>query len=202
MAEKKPFFHFLSDISKIHHRAAFTDVAKHTTPKQSQFLKLAGDRFSCRSFKKTPISEEELASVLEAGRLAPTAQNRQPVHIWVIKSPEGLEKLKQITPYSYGAPLAILVGCKPEEAWVRKYDGKNGAEIDAAIVATHIMLEAAALHLGSVWVGSFDPVKLAELYPETAGWVPVAILPIGHPASGPGENHGKRKDWWTIISNL
>ncbi|MBO4475163.1 MAG: nitroreductase family protein [Bacteroidales bacterium] len=202
MSEKKPFFHFLSDISKIHHRAAFTDVAKHTNPKQSQFLKLAQERYSCRAFKSTPITEEELASVLEAGRLAPTAKNQQPVHLWVIKSPEGLEKLKQITPYSYDAPIAILVGCKPEEAWVRKYDGKNGAEIDAAIVATHIMLEAAALNLGSVWVGSFDPAKLKELYPETAGWEPVAILPIGYPATGPGPNHGKRKDWWTIVSNL
>jgi len=202
MSEKKPFFHFLSDISKIHNRAAFTDVAKVTTPKQSPFLKLCKERYSCRSFKPTPITDEELASVLEAGRLAPTAMNKQPIHIWVIKSPEGLEKLKQATNSSYNAPMAILVGCKPEEAWVRKYDGKNGAEVDAAIVGTHIMMEAAALHLGTVWVGSFDPAKIAELYPETEGWVPVVILPIGYPAAGPGENHGKRKDWWTIMSNL
>lgn len=202
MSEKKPFFHFLSDISKVYQRAAFKDVDKYTTPKQSPFLKLAQQRYSCRSFKSTPIKEEELASILEAGRLAPTAKNQQPIHMWVIKTPEGLEKLKKITPYSYDAPLAIMVTCKPEEAWVRKYDGKNGAEIDAAIVGTHIMMEAAALGLGSVWVGSFDPAKVTELYPETEGWVPVVIFPIGYPAGEPSENHGKRKDWQVLVSDL
>ncbi len=202
MSEKKKPFGWLSDISKIHHRAAFTDVAKHTTPKQSPFLRLAAARYSCRAFKSTPLTEEELASVLEAGRLAPTATNRQPVHMWVVKTPESLAKLKEVTKFTFDAPLVIIVSCKPEDAWVRSYDGKNGAEIDAAIVGTHIMMEAAALHLGTTWVGSFDPAKLAELFPQTAGWVPVAMFPIGHPAAPPSANHSKRKPWEELVSDL
>lgn len=202
MSEKKPILHWLSDISRIHHRAAFTDVAKHTTPRQSAFLKLCSERYSCRSFKEGRFMEDELASILEAGRLAPTACNKQPVHIWVVKTAEALAKLKEATKYTFNAPAVLIVGYKPEEAWVRACDGKNGGEVDAAIVATHIMLEAAAIGLGTTWVGSFNPAKIAELFPQTQGWVPVVLLPVGYPAAGPSENHAKRKDWTEIVSDL
>ncbi|MBO6168570.1 MAG: nitroreductase family protein [Bacteroidales bacterium] len=202
MSRKKSLLHRLSDISKIHHRAAFTDVEKHTAPQKSDFLRLASERYSCRAFTEAPVSDKHLSSILEAARLAPTAQDRQPVHIWVFKSAEALERIKQVTRYSYDAPLVILVGCYPAKAWVRAADGKNGAEVDAAIVGTHIMMETAALGLGSTWVGSFDPAKLAELFPETAGCVPVALFPIGHPKAKPSENHSKRKSIEELVSEI
>lgn len=202
MSEKKSFFHKLSDITNIHHRAAFTDVAKHTAPKQSAFLRLAAARYSCRSFAPGSISEAELSSLVEAARLAPTAVNKQPVHVWVFKTPEALAKLKDVTRYTFDAPVVLLVSCKPEDAWVRSCDGKNGAEIDAAIVGTHIMMEAASLGLGTTWVGSFDPAKLAELFPQTADWVPVAMFPIGHPAGKPSERHAERKTYEELVTEL
>ena len=202
MTKKKTIFSRLSDVSNIHHRAAFSDVLKHTAPKQSPFLKLAAARYSCRSFTSEPVSDAELASILEAARLAPTACNKQPVHLWVLTDPQHLAKLQDVTRYTFGAPLVIIVGCNPEDAWVRSCDGKNGAEVDAAIVGTHIMMEAASLNLGTTWVGSFDPAKLKELFPETAGWVPVAIFPIGHPAGDASENHSKRKSLEELVSEL
>ena len=86
-----------------------------------------------------------------------------------------------------------MVGCNPEEAWVRQCDGKNGGDVDAAIVGTHIMLEATALGLGSVWVGSFDPSKIREVFPETTGYEIVALFPVGTPDEEESPNHGKRK---------
>ena len=97
---------------------------------KNSFLKLAAERYSCRGFQSKPVSDEDIAAILEAARLAPTAVNRQPVHIWVMKSPEARAKLKEATPYTFDAPVVFLVGCKKDEAWVRKYDGHNGAEID------------------------------------------------------------------------
>lgn len=47
-----------------------------------------------------------------------------------------------VTRSNYGAPLILVLGCHPADAWVRRYDGKNGAEADAAIVATYLMLAA------------------------------------------------------------
>ena len=48
------------------------------------FLKLCADRYSVRSFSDTPIPDDVLNQILEAGRLAPTAMNLQPQRIFVI----------------------------------------------------------------------------------------------------------------------
>ena len=158
----------------------------------TSFITLAKERYSCRKYTSEPLTEQEIEQILEAARIAPTAANKQPVHVWVVRSAEALAKIDNATQYRYGAPVVFMVGCKKDAAWVRKYDGKNGAEVDAAIVGTHIMLEASALGLGNVWVGSFDPAKLASAFPETAGYEIVCLFPVGHPDAAPGPNHDKR----------
>lgn len=194
------FFKKLSDLTHIHNRAAFTDVPKRAGMTESAFKTLVKERFSCRAFKSTPLTQAQIDNILEAARLAPTAANKQPVHVWVAKSPEALEKLKGATDYTYGAPVVFMVGAKPEAAWVRKYDGKNGAEVDAAIVGTHIMLEASALGLGNVWVGSFDPAKIKADFPETAGYEVVALFPVGHADIQTSANHEKRQSSEEFVS--
>ena len=144
----------------------------------------------------------QIKHILEAARLAPTAANKQPVHVWVVKSPEALEKLKGATDYTYGAPVVFMVGAKPEAAWVRKYDGKNGAEIDAAIVGTHIMLEASALGLGNVWVGSFDPAKIKADFPQTDGYEVVCLFPVGYADTETSANHDKRQEMEAFASEI
>jgi nitroreductase len=196
------FLKKLSDISNIHRRAAFSDLPERLPAKESAFQALAKERYSCRKFKDTPLTDVQINHILETARLAPTAANKQPVHVWVVKSPEGLEKLKGATDYTYGAPVVFMVGAKPEAAWVRKYDGKNGAEIDAAIVGTHIMLEASALGLGNVWVGSFDPAKIKADFPETAGYEVVCMFPVGHAAVDTSTNHDKRQEMKEFASEI
>jgi len=166
------------------------------------FLSLAAERYSCRAFTPEPVAEEDILRILEAARLAPTAVNRQPVHIWVVQDKARLEKMKEATAYTFDAPVVFVVGCRPEEAWVRKYDGKNGAEVDAAIVGTHLMLEVADLGLGSTWVGSFDPTKLKEVLPQTGEWVPIALFPVGHIAGQPSPRHAERKPLDALVTRL
>lgn len=190
MASK--FLQKLEDLTHIYHRAAFTDEKRRKLVTETHFMSLVQERYSCRAFKSAPLSQEKIDQILEAARLAPTAANRQPVHVWVVKSPEGLAKLKGATDYTYGAPVVFMVGAKAEDAWVRKYDGKNGAEVDAAIVGTHIMLEASALGLGNVWVGSFDPAVIKADFPETEGYEVICLFPVGLPDAQPGPNHEKR----------
>ena len=166
------------------------------------FLSLAKERYSCRAFTNEPIPEEDIQLVLEAARMAPTAVNRQPVHVWVVQSPERIEAMKEATRYTFDAPVIFVVGCRPEDAWVRAVDGKNGAEVDAAIVGTHIMLQIADLGYGSTWVGSFDPVKLKEALPELKGWLPMALFPAGHPAGTPSPKHAERKSLEEFTTRL
>ena len=166
------------------------------------FLTLAAERYSCRAFTQELVADEDIQHILEAARLAPTAVNRQPVHIWVVQAREYRDKLKETSAYTYDAPVIFIVGCRPEDAWVRKYDGKNGAEIDAAIVGTHIMMEAADLGLGCTWVGSFDPVKLKDVLPQIGEWVPVAMFPVGHILGEPSARHGERKAIEDLVTKL
>ncbi len=199
---KKSFIERISDITRIHRRAAFADVPDRIAAKETPFETLARERYSCRAFKDTPLTDAQVEQILEAARLAPTAANKQPVHVWAVRSPEGLEKLKGATAYTFGAPAVFMVGARPDAAWVRKYDGKNGADVDAAIVGTHIMLEASALGLGNVWVGSFDPAKIKADFPATDGYEVVCLFPVGVPAAGAGPKHAERLSMEEFASEL
>lgn len=199
---KNRFLKKINDITHLHKRAAFSDLPDRLPDKESVFLGLAKERYSCRGFKDTPLTPIQINHILEAARIAPSAANKQPTHVWVVKSEAGLNKLKGATDYTYGAPAVFMVGAKADAAWVRKYDGKNGAEIDAAIVGTHIMLEASALGLGNVWVGSFDPAKIKADFPETQGYEVVALFPVGVPAADPAPKHAERQSLEEFASEL
>jgi len=202
---KKRLLERLSDISKVHHRAAFVDVEHHIKKHRGSdvFLQLASKRYSCRGFSHRAVSASKIQIILEAGRLAPSAKNLQPVHVWVVSSDEALAKLRTVHP-CYDAPVVFLVGYNPSQAWVRALDGKGSGEVDAAIVGTHMMLAAADVDLDSVWIGSFDPARLKELFPETAGYEIALLLPVGHAASGTvaSERHGQRQELTGFATEL
>ncbi len=151
-------------------------------------------RYSCRAFAAQAVEQEKAVRIIEAGRIAPTAVNKQPVHVWAVSDSDTLEAIKGVTRSNYGAPLLLVVGCRPADAWVRRYDGKNGAEVDASIVATYLMLAAENEGLSTLWVGSFDPALLKEILPGTDGYDLVAIINVGYPSpdSTPSALHGSR----------
>lgn len=74
-----------------------------------EFLDLVKNRYSCRKFCDKNVEEEKLLQILEAGRLAPTAMNHQPLKIFVVKSAQSLEKLRGITRMAYNAPVVLMV---------------------------------------------------------------------------------------------
>lgn len=161
-----------------------------------KFIELAAKRYSVRSFDTKKISQEDLNLILKAGQLAPTAANRQPQRILVLESEDALAKLQTCTIYHFNAPLALLICADKNEAWERSYDGKVHTDIDGSIIATHMMLQAAELGLGSTWVGHFDPAAIREAFNIPTNLEPVCLLPIGYPSSEakPNPNHEKRKD--------
>ena len=161
-------------------------------------------RYSCRAFSPKPVEQDKLDRILEAGRIAPTAVNKQPVHVWAVSSPETLEAIKGVTRSNYGAPLLLVVGCRPADAWVRRYDGKNGGEVDASIVATYLMLAAENEGLATLWVGSFDPALLKGILPGTDDYELVAIINVGYPSTErlPSEMHRSRISMEEFVTKL
>ncbi|MDE5896273.1 MAG: nitroreductase family protein [Clostridia bacterium] len=146
------------------------------------FLKLAEDRYSVRKFLDRPVESEKLELILQAGLVAPTACNKQPFRILAITQKEGLEKLQRCTRSHFNAPAALLVCSHGEECWKRTYDGRPSGEIDASIVTTHMMLEAASLGIGSCWVMHFRPQAVREEFSVPDALDPVALLVMGYPA--------------------
>ena len=159
------------------------------------FEALSAARYSLRKFSGQPVEPEKLALILEAGRNAPTAHNNQPQRIFVLQSPEALEKADACMGSHFHPPVIIAVAYDPEVSWKRETDGKDHGEIDAAIAATQMMLQAADLGLGTTYVGMFEPEKLLAAFPEMAGTCPIALLPLGYPAEGahPARLHGDRR---------
>lgn len=170
----------------------------------TDFLELALRRYTCRKYSPQPVEQDLLDKLLEAGRIAPSAKNCQPWHIWVLRSEEALAKVRKLTASTYGAPLVLAIGFDAAQGWVRASDGKNKAEMDSIIQATHIMLEAEDLGLGCTWIGSYEPTELYAAFPEMAGYDVQVLLAIGHraPDAHPGPWHPLRKSVGEIVSEL
>lgn len=145
------------------------------------FLELARNRYSVRSYSEQKVEREKLRLILEAGRLAPTAANYQPVRLIVVRKEEGIAKIQKAANI-YGTSLAIIVCADDEKAWERPYDKKRSGEIDASIVTDHMMLEAAQLGLGSVWIGCFKPDIIKKEFRIPENLEPVSILAVGYEA--------------------
>ena len=143
-------------------------------------LHLMKNRRSVRAYLPQPVEAEHLNHILAAARSAPTACNRQPLRLIVIQSAEGLQKAGKAAQL-YGAPLAILVCADRDRAWKRPFDDMTAAHIDASIATDHMMLSAAELGLGSVWICFFKPDVIREEFALPENLEPVNLLAIGHP---------------------
>ena len=106
-----------------------------------EFLELARNRYSERSFDSKKLDEKELYKILEAGRIAPTACNYQPQRFYVLKSEEALKKAASLT-YTYNAPVVLLVCYVKSEAWHNPRDGFCSGDMDASIAASSMMFES------------------------------------------------------------
>ncbi len=147
-----------------------------------KFLEMAKARYSVRRYSRQEVEPDKLEMIFEAGRLAPTACNYQPYKVLVLKTPSGIEKLRKGNPYMYEAPVALVICVNHDAVWKRLSDGKDYGDVDATIVTDHMMLAAADLGLGSIWMGAFNPENLRSEFNIPENYEPVNVLLIGYPA--------------------
>jgi len=146
------------------------------------FLDLAKERYSCRKFSNKQVEQEKIDKIIEAAMAAPTAANLQPFKIWLLNRKDLIDKMSKATPFTFSVSTMLVIGANKSRAYNRNFDGKNFAEIDASIVATHVMMEIQDLGLATTWIGHFDPVMLNSEFPEMEKYEVVAIFPIGYAA--------------------
>lgn len=159
------------------------------------FLELAKTRYSVRSFRPDPVPEELIDKVLEAAYAAPTACNNQAFRILTVTSPEGMARFRACTACHFGAPMGFIICADRNAQWVRPFDGEGSGVVDASIVTTHMMLEAASLGLGTTWVMYFNPEAVKTEFTLPDGLEPVALLPMGYPSANaaPSERHSQSR---------
>ncbi|MDD5014417.1 MAG: nitroreductase family protein [Atribacterota bacterium] len=139
-------------------------------------------RQSVRSYQDKEIPEEILQEILEAGRLAPSASNRQGWKFIVVKD-EDLRK--RLVPASknqkfIGEAPVVIVGCATNPDYVMAC-GEYSYSIDLAIALDHMSLQAAALGLGTCWIGAFYQDQVKEILGVPEDVRIVSLTPLGYP---------------------
>jgi nitroreductase len=148
-------------------------------------LKAIETRRSVRKYKPAPIPDGDLKKILEAGRLAPSAGNKQPWGFVVVRDAEGKKKLAeaargQMWTADAGAYLAIYGDASnspgPYGKWVER---------DPMIAIESMILAAWSLGYGTCWIGAFEEDKVKALLGIPEDKKVINLLPIGVPAETP-----------------
>ncbi len=169
-----------------------------------EFSEVVKNRYSCKKFSGRDVSADTLRSILEAGRLAPTAKNLQEQHIYVARTADIMEKIDSATPCRYGAPVVLIVAYDKDNVFTYPGSERTSGAEDAAIVATHLVLAACDAGVDSCWINFFNPDELAEKLGLPENEEILMLLDLGYAAEGTGPlpKHGNRKPLEETVSYL
>jgi nitroreductase len=143
-------------------------------------LEIVFSRRSIRRYSDEPVSEADVTSLLEAGMAAPSASNRKPWHFVTVTDKDKLQALADAHPYGKmlpGAALAVAVCGDPgiSSWWVQ----------DCTAATENILIAAAGLGLGAVWLGCHGRPEREQAVRDILG-IPdqfgvLSLISVGHP---------------------
>ena len=145
------------------------------------------NRRSIRKFKPDPVAKEQITAMLHAAMLSPSACNTRPWRFIVVTNREMLNKLADAHQYAkmlYTAPLCIAVTALPKlQEGVLDGLPLGFFPQDCGAVTQTILLQAAAMGLGSCWCGVYPKEPLMKNISEILG-LPEGELPFCLIAAG------------------
>ncbi|MBO8126953.1 MAG: nitroreductase family protein [Firmicutes bacterium] len=151
------------------------------------------NRRSVRKYEQKDIPMEVLTRILNAARLAPSANNRQDWKFIVVKDPELKKKVAEAARgQSFVGEASVIiagVALNPEKLMSCEVPAYA---VDLAIAMTQITLAAVEEGLGTCWIGAFDQAKVKELLGIPAEYKVVELMPLGYPADKPRTKIRKR----------
>lgn len=167
-----------------------------------KILDAVKDRRSIRKFLNREISDEVIDKLKEALIWAPSAGNLQARKFYFVFDRTLKEKLASAALNQHfiaKAPLAIIA-CT--DSHIKLHYGERGIKLyaiqDVAASIMGMMLVAHEMGLGSVWVGAFNEKEVSEILNLPENLRPVAIVPVGYPASIPSAPPRVSKDYAII----
>ena len=171
------------------------------------FMEIAENRQSCRSYDDTrAVEQEKLDAVLRAAQLAPSACNGQPYKITVCRGETALAVAKAtqgmgINKFAPQAPVLLVISEMPytkSAALGAKMKGNDYRSIDIGIVAAYITAEAAAQGLSTCILGWLDDEKIRALCDLKH---PVRlVITLGYAAADDKLRSKKRKDLSELVA--
>lgn len=159
-------------------------------------VKAIRERRSIRKYKSDPISDEDLNVILQAGRWAPSASNKQPWHFIVVRNEEKRKKLAEA--HTYGrfmaeSPVVIIVlGDQSKHPRYYLADPHNAVQ--------NMLLAAYSLGLGTCWMGVRDTdiePKFREILSIPEGFRVICSVSVGYPDQRRKSN---REDITNLVS--
>ncbi|NLT41121.1 MAG: nitroreductase [Anaerolineae bacterium] len=147
------------------------------------------ERRSIRTYAPEPIADDVLLRILEAGRQAPSAANRQPWSFVVVRDPERRRALAEAcNGQMWLADAAVLlVGVGLPTVSPRWY------LVDMGIAMQNMVVTATAFGYGTCWIGAFNEDKVKGLLNIPADLKVVAVTPIGVPGGPQPAARGRRE---------
>jgi nitroreductase len=136
-------------------------------------------RRSVRQYRRQPVPREQLETIVDCGRLAPTSNNRQTWEFVVVTETDMLRRIAELA--TYGKFIADAAAC----IVVCGDPGNRSVYLDGAAATENMLLAIHSLGLASCWVQAFEkdyaaPIMSLLGIPE---WlVLVSMVPVAHPA--------------------
>jgi nitroreductase len=157
-------------------------------------------RTSVRRYKSTPVSREDILTVLEAARLAPSWENGQPIRYIVVDEPQTLklitspESVTGVNAWMKSAPCVIVGVADPSKSGVRQ--GIPYYLVDFGASMENLMIAAASLRLGTCWIGLFNEERVKKVLNIPDNLRVVSLTPLGYPdyptTLSPEESYSKK----------
>ena len=164
----------------------------------SPIIQLIKQRRSIRNFKEKEIDKETLKEIIQTGKYAPSAMNKQPWHFIIVSNEEKKRELSKglFSRFIKDAPIAIF-GCAHKDRI-----GGSWSRISTAIALQNMVIAGWAMGIGSCWIGDFNEDKVRQLLNIPKNYNVVSIIPFGYPAKIPKPRQKKSLEKITSINTF
>jgi nitroreductase len=143
-------------------------------------------RRTVRSFLPKALAKEQVERILEAGRLAPSAKNRQEWRFVVVQKKETRERIMEASfnQEMVGQAPAIVAVCTTNIDY-RMPNGQLSYPVDLAFAASFMVLQAVHEGLGTCCLATFDEQEVREILTVPFSMRVVLLILVGHCAETP-----------------